>query len=119
MNEAIFNTLAAVALMCGQHIQPGKGSMDLDFIPNPGSQYQAGFEDCRIIVARLRAETEKRVKEAQAKQLAEDAARVRNALAAVQGGPFKPEPAPLERSALPQSTCIFPAGALNTNNVAP
>lgn len=87
MNDSVFNTLAAVALMCYGHFH---GSFSSELMPLDGS-YDSGFEQCAVIIKELEAERARRAKAAAAKQADADRARVANAVAALLGRPFKPE----------------------------
>lgn len=90
MNDSVFNTLAAVAMMCYGHFH---GSFSNDLVPLNGT-YDAGFEQCAVISKELEAERARRAKAATAVKAEADKARVANAMAALLGRPFAPEPAP-------------------------
>jgi hypothetical protein len=89
MNDAVFNTLAAVVLMCSNHFHGVLNPPD-----RVSSGYDPGFEQCAVISKELEAERARRAKE-HAEKLAEaDKARVANAMAALHGKPFKEEAVP-------------------------
>lgn len=106
MNDAVFNTLMSVALMCGQHLMGG-GSLDGDMLPN-GGLFNPGFEKCIDIVTSYRTERTRRAQAQVDKNLQDDKNRVANAVAALKGKEFKPEaPTTLPRP-LWGSSCTVP-----------
>lgn len=113
MTDDVFNTIAAVALMCGSHIVSG-GTLDNNMVPL-SARYQPGFEACTAVVAAYRYETEERKDKAAKEQEEREKARVLNALAALRGKKFTPEAAPPKQStSLWNSTCLMPlTGAVN------
>ena len=115
MNDDVFNTVAAVALMCGSHLMSG-GTLDNNFIPISGT-YKPGFEKCAAIVAIYRAETQKREKQAAKQEEDREKARVANALAALHGEKFTPETA-LPKLMTPCSNWVIPAGTFGTQDDA-
>lgn len=91
MNDSVFNTLAAVALMCSSHFH-GLFSNEPTLT---GGKYDAGFEQCATISRELETERARRANVAAAVKAEADKARLENALAAVQGKSFTPEERPL------------------------
>jgi hypothetical protein len=90
MTDAVFNTLAAVALMCSGHFH---GSLTMQMQPLEG-KYEAGFERCVIVLAALDAEKVRRAEAQKVEENDHDKARLANGLAALQGKSFEPEAAP-------------------------
>lgn len=90
MNDSIFNTITAVALMCTGHFH---GLLSNDLMPDKGT-WDAGFEQCAVVIKALAAEQTRRDEVKAAKRVSDDKARVVNALAALHGKLFTPEPSP-------------------------
>lgn len=107
MTDVIFNTLLAVQFMCtAHHYITWQGTN----VPVPSNvaeaKYQKGFEDCLAIDKAIEGERVRRDLLLAAKYLAADKARLANAIAAMNGKPFKPE-APVE-SLMLKGGCISP-----------
>ena len=109
MTDDVFNTIAAVALMCGSHLVSG-GALDNNMIPL-SANYQPGFESCTTIVAAYRSETKAREEKTAKEQEEREKARVLNALAALRGKKFRPEAAPPKPSSALWNSYIIPSGA--------
>lgn len=91
MNDSVFNTITVVALMCTGHFH---GLLSNDLMPDKGT-WDAGFEQCAVVIKELGAERARRDREAAAKKVDADKARVANAVAALRGKAFKAEPTTL------------------------
>lgn len=87
MTDVVLNTLLAIAAMCNQHVSA------LTIVGGP-TQYERGFEQCSVIQRAVDKEQIRRVEASQKARAAEDIGRLNNALAALHGKKFKPEPAP-------------------------
>lgn len=116
MNEEVFNTLAAVALMCSVHFHSAftmSGPIQLDqngrYDSRSDGKYDPGFEQCSIVVKAHDAEVDRRAKVVAEKELASDKARVANAIAALHGKNFTPERAPVVPNLLQTNSCVVPA----------
>jgi hypothetical protein len=96
MNDALFDTLAAVAMMCSSYIHQS-AIVDNRGLPTPGTTFEKGFEDCPAIIKRYEEETERRAAEAAKAKVEADKLRLQNALVGSRGGHFEPEPAPVQR----------------------
>jgi hypothetical protein len=94
MTDAIFNTLAAVAVMCSGHFQ---GVLGIDgLMPDPDrGTFAAGFEQCGTVIKELTAEKQRRAAEQADEKVSQDKARLANGLAALKGKSFAPEAAPI------------------------
>lgn len=94
MEEALFNTLAAVALMCSGHAQ----SLN-------DTKWEAGFEQCAVVVKRLDEEKARRAVEKASLKTAQERERLANALKGLSGRQFTPEDAPKLVTGTPWSSC--------------
>jgi len=116
MSDTVFNTLMAVALMCGQHMSGG--TLSDDFIPDPGhATWEAGFERCEKVVTAVAMERMRREALEAQKKDADEKARLANAIAAIDGRKFTPEPAP--KPLVNRYSCIVPTGNIDLNVRSP
>jgi hypothetical protein len=102
MTDAVFNTLAAVALMCSGHFY---GSLTMQMQPLEG-KYEAGFERCAVVLKDLDAEKARRAEAQKVEQNDHDKAQLANGLAALQGKSFAPEAAPVPPKSPSLGGCI-------------
>jgi hypothetical protein len=93
MNDAVFDTLAAVALMCSGHFHGSFTGGAYNMVPAEG-EWEAGFERCALVLKELDAEKARRAEAQKVEAADHDKARLANGLAAIQGKSFAPEPAP-------------------------
>lgn len=84
MTDDIFNTLAAVMIMCGSH----------HHLVGHDMAYEAGFEKCSVINAAYEAEMHRRLAEERKEIARHDKDRIENVLNALEGKAFHPEPPP-------------------------
>jgi hypothetical protein len=92
MNDAVFNTILSVAMMCSNHVVNGGISGGSDGFPE--GPYQPGFEPCVTVVEMVRTESKKRAAAKAAEAERQSKERLANAIAALQGKDFNPESAP-------------------------
>jgi hypothetical protein len=93
MNDALFDTLAAVAMMCSSYIHQST-VLDNHGLPIPGTTFEKGFEDCPAVIKRYEDEIERRAADAAKAKVEADKQRLQNALVGSHGGHFEPEAAP-------------------------
>lgn len=92
MNDAVFNTLLAVAQMCMGHFQ--SISTGTNGHGNETVVWTVGFEQCAAVRKAVEAETNRRADAAVSEAHRRDLGRLQNALEALGGKKFTPEPAP-------------------------
>lgn len=91
MNDALFHTLAAVALMCQGHFHGSFSGYDMR--PLEGA-WEPGFEHCALVIVQLDLAKDQRAKAEKAEADTHDKARLENALNAIRGKDFAPEAEP-------------------------
>lgn len=103
MSDAIYNTLLAVSMMCSSHVVSG-GSIANDWIAI--GPFKPGFERCETVVKKYNDERRRREKADEVKKENEDAGRLANAIHAIDGVPFKEEPAPQPQKSQFGNSCV-------------